>query len=548
MNKSLVVQSDNTIMLLTSDPMFNSIKDELIKFSEIKQSPDSMYVYEITALSIWNAIAIGIKKEEVIKTLNDNSMYPVPSSVVEHINNWYDSYGVVDLESYDDKNFFLKVLDSKLKLKIKDNAVVAKFLNEEKDNGFIIRNNYRGEIKSVLMKNNISVNDKIGYSSGEPLSFTMREAHRTKGFNIEVRYYQEESCSAVHSAGNGTVVLPCGAGKTLVGVRFAELCQTTTLIVTNSSASVKQWKQSLLDFTDLKEDQISCYTAENKVFAPVTICTYNMLAYKSKGEFIHFNKFIQKNWGALILDEVHLMPANMFRIVASFQSSKRLALTATFVREDGREKDIFTLVGPKRYDKPWKDLEAQGFIASVNLKELRVPMSESDKKSYTEAKTYQEKLNIAVMSPSKIEATKKLLEKHKNDKILIIGQFTEQLEMFSKQLGIPMVDGSNSTKEREFYYDKMRSDGINALIASSIANAALDIPGISVVIQISFQGGSRSEESQRVGRATRPKDKPAYFYTLVSKDTQEESQNFNRQRFLTGEGYKYEIQEMAVAA
>lgn len=548
MNKSLIVQSDNTIMLLTSDPMFNSIKDELIKFSEIKQSPDSMYVYEITALSIWNAIAIGIKKEEVIKTLNDNSMYPVPSSVVEHINNWYDSYGVVDLESYDDKNFFLKVLDSKLKLKIKDNAVVAKFLNEEKDNGFIIRNNYRGEIKSVLMKNNISVNDKIGYSSGEPLSFTMREAHRTKGFNIEVRYYQEESCSAVHSAGNGTVVLPCGSGKTMVGVRFAELCQTTTLIVTNSSASVKQWKQSLLDFTDLKEDQISCYTAENKVFAPVTICTYNMLAYKSKGEFIHFNKFIQKNWGALILDEVHLMPANMFRIVASFQSSKRLALTATFVREDGREKDIFTLVGPKRYDKPWKDLEAQGFIASVNLKELRVPMSESDKKSYTEAKTYQEKLNIAVMSPSKIEATKKLLEKHKNDKILIIGQFTEQLEMFSKQLGIPMVDGSNSTKEREFYYDKMRSDGINALIASSIANAALDIPGISVVIQISFQGGSRSEESQRVGRATRPKDKPAYFYTLVSKDTQEESQNFNRQRFLTGEGYKYEIQEMAVAA
>jgi DNA excision repair protein ERCC-3 len=334
----------------------------------------------------------------------------------------------------------------------------------------------------------------------------------------------------------------------MVGIRFAEMCQTTTLIVTNSAASVKQWKQSLLDFTDLTEDQISCYDANNKTFAPVTICTYHMLAYKSKGEFIHFNRFIQQSWGALILDEVHLMPANMFRIVASFQATKRLALTATFVREDGREKDIFTLIGPKRYDKPWKDLEAQGYIASVNLKELRVPLTKKDKKSYLEAKNYQDKLDIAVMSENKVEAIRFLLAKHKGEKILIIGQFVDQLEVISGMLNIPVVHGQNSDKEREFYYDKMRSDNINELIASSIANAALDIPGISVVIQISFLGGSRNEEAQRVGRATRPKDCPAYFYTLVSKDTMEEAQNFNRQQFLTGEGYKYEIQEMAMVA
>ena len=242
------------------------------------------------------------------------------------------------------------------------------------------------------------------------------------------------------------------------------------------------------------------------------------------------------------------MPANMFRIVASFQSSKRLALTATFVREDHREKDIFTLIGPKRYDKPWKDLEAQGYIATVTLKEIRVPLTDKDKKLYVHSDKYQDKLSLAVMSENKLEAARRLIARHKDDKILIIGQFTDQLEMFADKLGVPVVHGKHSASEREFYYDKMRKDDINVLAASSIANAALDIPGIVVVIQISFQGGSRNEEAQRVGRATRPKEKPAFFYTLVSKDTVEEAQNFNRQRFLTSEGYNYQIQEMPMAA
>ena len=548
MKKSLIIQSDNTIMLQTSDPSFNKVKDELIKFSEIKQSPDTLYIYEITALSIWNAIAIGIKKESILKTLNENSIYPIPQSVVDYINTWYKSYGVVTLESHDSKHFFLRVTSVTLKEKLKENAVITRLIYEEIEDGFLIRDNHRGEIKSTLMRNNVSVHDKIGYSTGDNLEFKMRDKHLTKGFDIEVRYYQEDSSKAVFEAGNGVVVLPCGSGKTTVGIRFAELCQATTLIVTNSSNSVKQWKQALLDFTTLTESQISCYDADNKVFAPVTICTYNMLAYRYKKEFIHFNRFIKENWGVLILDEVHLMPANMFRIVASFQATKRLALTATFVREDKREKDIFTLIGPKRYDKPWKDLEAQGFIARVTLKEMRVPLTKEDKQRYLESKTYQEKLSIAVMSPNKLKAVKQLLAKHKNEKILIIGQFTDQLEMIAEQLNLPVLHGKNSSKEREYLYNKMRNGELNELVASSIANAALDIPGISVVIQVSFQGGSRNEEAQRVGRCTRPKDKPAYFYTLVSKDTQEEAQNFNRQQFLTSEGYNYEIQEMAIAA
>ncbi len=546
MQRSLIIQSDNTILLQTSDPMFYAVKDELIKFSEVKQSPDTIYIYEITALSIWNAIAIGIDREFIFKILNENSKYPVPSSVAEHINKWFNTYGIVDLENYSDSHFLLRITNPKIRVELKENAVTAKILCEEITSGFLIQFNHRGEIKSVLMKNNISVRDKIGYTSGEPLTLKIRKKHLVTEQDIVIRNYQEDSSQAVYAAGNGVVVLPCGSGKTIIGLRFAELCQTTTLIVTNSEVSVKQWKKSFLEFTDLTENQVSCYDSNNKVFAQVTVCTYHMLAYRYKKEFIHFNKFIKQNWGALILDEVHLMPANMFRIVSSFQAVKRLALTATFVREDGKEKDIFTLIGPKRYDKPWKDLEAQNYIAKVILKEVRVPLTEEDHKKYLESNNYQDKLKIAVMSPNKLNAVRQIIAKHKGDKILIIGQFTEQLEMIAKQLEIPVVHGKHSCKEREYYYNKMKEGSLNELVASSIANAALDIPGIAIVIQVSFLGGSRSEEAQRVGRATRPKEKPAYFYTLVSKDTSEEIQNFNRQRFLTDEGYNYEIQEMAI--
>ena len=545
--KPLIIQSDFTIMLEVNDPNFDVIKDELIKFAEIDQSPDSIYIYKITDLSIWNAISMGISKEFVIQTLNDNSKYPVPQNVLDGVEAWFKLYGVVSLEKHSEEYYFLEVTRCDLKNDIKDNKKISPYLAEELDNGFLIKYNHRGEIKSLLMKNNISVHDKVGFTSGVPLKFEMRDKHRTAGFDIAVRDYQEDSSQAIYLAGNGTIVLPCGSGKTMVGTNTAVKCQTTTLIVTNSSASVKQWTQTLLDFTTLKDEDISCYTAKNKEMAPVTICTYNMLAYRYKGEFIHFKKFIKENWGLLILDEVHLMPANMFRIVASFQASKRLALTATFVREDKRERDIFTLIGPKRYEKPWKDLEARGYIASVSLQELRVPLTNEDQEKYNKANSYQEKIEIATMSSNKVEAKRRLFERHKDDKILVIGQYTEQLESFAKQLGIPVVHGAHDEDEREFYYNKMREDKINQLAASSIANAALDIPGITVVIQISFQGGSRNEEAQRVGRATRPKEKPAFFYTLISKDTVEQKQNFNRQQFLTSEGYKYEIKEMVVA-
>jgi len=545
--KPLIVQSDLSIMLGTSEDMFNEVKDEVIRFSEITSSPDSIYIFKITSLSIWNAIAMGVEKSFIFDTLNKYSKYPVPKIVEESVSKWYREFGITELSSYDEDHLLLTAKDLSTKKKILNNKEISSLIVLEVSNGFTIRKHHRGEIKHVLMKFDISVNDKLGFTAGKPLAFEMRSQHRTKNFEIVVRDYQEDSSRLVFESGSGTVVLPCGAGKTPTGLRLMIMNQKTTLIVTNSDASVKQWKQTLLDFTTLTEDEVSCYSASNKVIAPVTICTYNMIAYRNKGIYPHFENIIKEDWGTLILDEVHLMPAAMFRIVASFQASIRLALTATFVRGDGRERDIFTLIGPKRYDKPWKDLEARGFIAKVNLKELRVPMRKEDKEAYVTSKDYQDKIRIAVMSQNKIEATKILLEKHKGDKILIIGHTTDQLEEFARQLNIPVVHGKHKAEEREKYYDMMRNDEMDILIASSIANAALDIPSINVVIQISFLGGSQNEEAQRIGRSTRPKEKESYFYTIVSKDTVEENQNFNRQLFLTNEGYKYSIEELAVA-
>lgn len=540
--KPLIIQSDFTIMLDVKHPEFARTNDELIKFCEIDQSPDSLFIYKLTNLSIWNAISSNITEKDIISTLVERSKYALPKNVVDQISKWYNRYGIVELVSFEEEAHLLKV-NQNIRERIREIKTFEKYFTKETSEGYIIPYNFRGDIKSILLKNDISVQDKIGFTSGVPLHFEMRAKHRTAGFDIVVRDYQEESSHGVFVSGQGTVVLPCGSGKTMVGTRMAEKCQTSTLIITNSAASVKQWKQTLIDFTTLKDDQISCYDSDNKEFAPVTVCTYNMLAYRFKGKFIHFKRFLEQNWGLLIMDEVHLMPAAMFRIVSSFQASKRLALTATFVREDGREKDIFTLIGPKRYDKPWKDLEARGYIASISLQEIRVPLSDADRKQYVALPTYQEKYKIAVMNANKRIVLEELLEKHKDDTVLIIGQFSDQLDMLGRQLDIPVVRGKNTTEEREYLYEKMRSGDINRLIASSIANAALDIPGIVVVVQVSFQGGSRNEEAQRVGRATRPKEQPAFFYTLVSKDTKEQDQNRNRQRFLTNEGYKYEIKE-----
>lgn len=534
--KNLMIQNDFSVILPAGEN-FETIRNKIIKFAEIKQSSDALSIFEITSLSIWNAIALGITKDFILNTLQENS-YEIPSKISNQISVWFERYGVVELRNNDLETIILTTKREEIRNEIKNIKKLEKFIIGQSSEGFIFSNFHRGEVKSILVQNDLPVNDKIGYTVGTPLVFNINS-------NVVVKDFQEDAAQSVYQAGNGLAVSACGSGKTMMGIRLLELCQTSTIIVTNSQASVKQWKLSLLKFTNISEDQISMYDKDNKIIKPVTITTYNMLAYKSKGEFIHFKKFLNHNWGLLICDEIHLMPADMFRIVASLQAIKRLGLTASLIREDGRVKEILSLLGPKRFNKPWKDLEANGNIAKVNLKEVRVELNEVDRNKYVEATNVQEKFQIASTATTKLSIIKQLLEKHKDDKVLIIGNFTDHLLALSKELNIPCVYGESNNKEREKYYDLMRTDKINVLIASKIASTALDIPKINVVIQVSIQYGSRSAEAQIVGRSSRPKEKDSFFYTIVSKDTVEEGYNFNRQQFLTEEGYKYEITEMA---
>ena len=536
MDKLLIVQSDFSMMLETSHPEFVTIRNDIIKFSEIQQAPEFIHIFKITDLSIWNAAAMGTTQEYILNTLEKYSQYEIPSNVLTQVKAWYVKYGAVELEyeNYSSDRILLKAtpeytneIETELKSLIIDKT----------NAGFIIENTQRGPVKNKLLQIGLPVKDNLGFTKGNPLNVNLKSTTQLRG-------YQKEAAENIHTSGHGTVILPCGSGKTIVGINLVTLTKTSTLIVTNSQTSVSQWKESLLKFTDISEDDIAIY-GDNKEIKAITITTYNMVAYKNKNEFVHFNKFEKANFGLLICDEVHLMPADMFRIVASLQALKRLALTATFVREDGKEKEIFTLIGPKRYDKPWKDLEVLGFIAKIQLKEIRIPLNLVDKERYNQAVNGQIKFEISATAESKINMISQLIAKHKDDTILIIGHFTDNLEAIGKKLNIPVISGKTSAKERKFWFNKLRTKEINVLIASKIANAALDIPDINVVIQISFQYGSRNEEAQRIGRAIRPKEKEAFFYTLISKDTVEADYNFNRQKFLINEGYRYQISEAA---
>ena len=530
MEKVLLVQDDLTILLQTNFPNFSSIRDAIIKFAEIQQSPDSLYIFKITNLSIWNAAALGISESSIYETLKNYSTNDIPKNVLDQIHTWFNVYGLVKLVKYNEELLTLQIQDTKIKDIILKEKTLKPFLQEN----FLIKNVYRGEIKLQLMRLGFPVEDQAGFTEGTKLNIDLNK-------EIKIREYQLDASKAVYEAGTGVVILPCGSGKTIVGLHLLTSLKRSTLIVTNCSASTAQWKKSILATTNISEDQVSIYNSKNKIIAPITITTYNMIAYKTGGEYIHFKEFENKNWGLFIADEVHLAPANTFRIISSFQSIRRLGLTATLVREDGKESDIFSLIGVKRFEKPWKDLEVQGHIAELNLHEVKIPMNEDDRLRYSQANNIQEKFEIAASSKSKLKVIKDIINQHKTESILIIGHFTKQLIELGKELNLPVVCGNTKDKEREQIYDEVRNGQRKVFIASKVANAALDIPNLSVLIQVSFQYSSRNEEAQRQGRITRPNKKIGNSYTLVSEDTVEEVYNHNRMTFLTNEGYKYNI-------
>lgn len=561
LKRPLVIQRDRTIFLEVNHPQYREVRDYLFSFAELIKSPPSMHIYRITPLSLWNAASSGWQAEEIMAILHRYSKYPLPNQLETSIREDLNKFGKLVLQQDEQGNRLLVTEERAYILHLLQFESLASFFmgelrQEELENGkarwsIPINPEKRGELKQQSIRLGFPIKDEAGFIKGDSLTFELRKKTKS-GQAFSLRNYQQEAVEAFYehgsvSAGHGTIVLPCGAGKTLVGIAAMAQQQVATLILTSNSTSVKQWKEELLDKTSLTEEQIGEYTGEKKEIKPVTIATYQILTYRAQttAEFIHLQLFHQKRWGLIIYDEVHLLPAPVFRATASIQSTRRLGLTATLVREDGREEDVFSLIGPKRFELPWKQLEQAGFIARAICTEVRVDFPDSLKERYYTASSRQ-KMRIAQENPQKLLVLGKLLAKHQGESILIIGQYVNQLEQIGSLYHIPVITGRMKQKERDELYTKFRLGEISVLAVSKVANFAVDLPSASVAIQVSGMYGSRQEEAQRLGRILRPKEKEntAYFYHLVTKDTLDQEYALKRRLFLLEQGYEYEQMDM----
>lgn len=543
----MIVQSDRTILLEVQNPLFSEARKALIGFAELIKSPEYIHTYRMTPLSLWNAAASGYTKEQVIESLLQYSKFGIPPVLVKEINDTFTRYGLIRLERQGEA-YVLVSEDSVVLQEIMSYRSLQPYISEQiSANEMIIAPYSRGIIKHECMKLGYPVQDIAGFSEGEPLSLSLRSI-TTQGTPLMIRDYQQEAVRAFyadgsHYGGNGVLVLPCGAGKTIIGIGTICKVKTATLILTTNTASVRQWIDELLDKTDLDPQLIGEYTGEQKDVKPITVTTYQMLTYRRKtdDEFPHMQLFHQRNWGLLIYDEVHLLPAPIFRMTANIQAKRRLGLTATLIREDGKEDEVFSLIGPKRYDMSWKELAQQEWIADATCKEIRLPFDPKWREAYATAPIKQ-KYRIAAENPRKLDVLKKLREQHLSDQVLIIGQYIDQLEMVARELNIPLITGKVSEQERLQLYRQFKKKEITCLAVSKVANFAIDLPDANVAIQISGTFGSRQEEAQRLGRILRPKkdNNTATFYTLVTRDTREQEFAAKRQLFLIEQGYHYE--------
>lgn len=548
-DKPVIVQSDRSILLETDNPVFEDARDALAGFAELLKSPEHIHTYRISPLSLWNAAASGMRAPEILESLARYSKYEIPQNVIADIQDTIARYGRLKL--YKDE-------EGQLVLEAKDPLLITELLNQKSIQPLIvgspdrhritIQAGDRGNIKCALIKLGFPVEDLAGYVTGAPLPLALRET-TLGGLPFALRKYQNESVDAFYMrgsnhGGSGVIVLPCGAGKTMVGIGALNALQTHTLILTTNTVALRQWKSELLDKSTLTEDQIGEYSGDLKVIKPVTIATYQILTYRKvkDGPFTHFGLFDAGNWGLIIYDEVHLLPAPVFRITASLQARRRMGLTATLVREDAREEDVFSLIGPKKYDVPWKVLEKQGWIAQAVCTEVRVRLPEEDRFRYAIA-AKRDKFQIASTNPVKDAYVETLIERHREDNVLIIGQYLDQLKIITKRFKAPLITGRTPTRERERLYAAFRNGEFKLLVVSKVANFAIDLPDANIAIQISGTFGSRQEEAQRLGRILRPKANGsiARFYSLVSRDTCDQDYSVKRQLFLTEQGYRYEI-------
>lgn len=554
----LIIQSDRSVLLEVNNPSYEAARDELSRFAELEKSPEYIHTYRITPLSLWNAAAAGMGADQVVEALSRYTKFPMPSNVVADIKDYVSRYGRIKL-LYEDDKLVLKSQDKMLLVEVERNKNLTSYILRRLDaNTLQIDPAKRGYIKQALVIFGYPAEDLAGYTPGAPLEITLRNP--TKGGRpFGLRDYQADAVGSFYaegsySGGSGVVVLPCGAGKTVVGVGTIDKLQCHTLILTPSTIAVRQWISEILDKTNIRPDEVGEYTGEKKEIRPITVTTYQVITYRPSkdkvneetgeiGEFPHLQLFTNHDWGLIIYDEVHLLPAPVFRVTAEIQAKRRLGLTATLVREDGRESDVFSLIGPKKYDMPWKDLEAQGWIATAECFEIRAELPPEERMTYVLEEDNRIKYHISAVNSRKYEILKAVLQKHLDDHVLVIGQYIEQLQQIAAILGAPLITGKTSNLERAQLYSKFRSGEIKLLVVSRVANFAIDLPDANVAIQVSGLFGSRQEEAQRLGRILRPKSdgSPAYFYSIVTRDTKDQDFASNRQLFLTEQGYRYTI-------
>ena len=562
----LIVQGDRSLLLDVHAPLAEECRNALIPFAELEKSPEHLHTYRLTPLSLWNAASAGFSADDAAAVLQKYARFDVPQSVIAWIKETASRFGKItllagpDIEVPVKEGSAEKIIEHYLYLKadslpvykeIFANHSVKKLLTASSDSNapehsFLIHLTDRGTIKQLLLQAGWPVKDQVALTDGEPLDVSLRQT-TAAGQPLQIREYQTGAAHALvgdkgPGTGFGTIVLPCGAGKTIVGMTIMDMLKTSTLIITTNISAVHQWIDELLDKTNLTRDQIAEYSGESKTIKQVTVATYQVLTWRpdKEGPYPHFSIFHERPWGLIIYDEVHMLPAPVFRVVADLQAVRRVGLTATLVREDGCEGYVFSLVGPKRYDVPWKELERDRWIATAECVEVRIDLPAYQEIDYAVAGT-REKHKIASMNPEKLPVVSQIIKKFPDDKILVIGQYLQQLDEIVKELGCPIITGKTPTVERDRIYNDFREGKIRVLVVSKVANFAIDLPDASLAIQVSGTFGSRQEEAQRLGRILRPKERKSRFFTLITRNTVEEEFGSNRQKFLAEQGYEYKI-------
>jgi DNA excision repair protein ERCC-3 len=582
-----IVQSDRSVLVEVDNPKYAEARDALAPFAELEKSPEHIHTYRISNLSLWNAAAAGFTAEQMVDVLRRYTKFPIPPNLPADLAETVSRYGRVKLERTDEGGLRLVCRDKPLMEELARQKKLKEYLSERTDElSFAIDPAYRGLVKQALIAVGYPAEDLAGYTEGAALPLKLREVSAA-GVPFRVRDYQREAADVFYAGGDvrggsGVIVLPCGAGKTVVGITAMSLLQRSTLVLTTSVTAVKQWVREIIDKTTLTAEDVKEYTGDVKEIGPVTVATYQILTYRpgkrrKKGEaeddldpdadlpppeaaeaeepadtrspddpanYPHFGLFEQRDWGLIVYDEVHLLPAPVFRVTAHIQARRRLGLTATLIREDGREGDVFTLIGPKKYDVPWRELETKGWIASATCSEIRVSLPDDRSRLEYAVADWRNKYRLASENPVKLDVVAELLERYTDQRVLVIGQYLTQLRAIAKRFGLPLITGSTPNGEREELYTKFRTGEVRHLVLSKVGNFAIDLPDANVLIQLSGTFGSRQEEAQRLGRILRPKssgDGDAHFYSIVTRDTRELDFAHHRQMFLTEQGYSYAI-------